>query len=227
MKFYAINGSPRKAGNTVQVLKKVESGFYDEVHEKFPNEKIELNFINLYSLNYTSCRSCFSCKRLNGKSYGHCIINDDLKEIFRDLETADAMVLGSPIYLMDVSGEMKSFIDRLIFQYLVYDENNSSLAENKLPTACVYTMNIKKEDYDKFSLPYTLNNLESFISNIFSKVYSLKVFDTYQFKDYSKFKNSIFDEEEKLQQKLNQFPKDLDEAYNLGRKLAKDAINNL
>ena len=224
MKFYVINGSPRKGRNTAQILKKVESGFCDKIHEELPNEKIELNFINLYSLNFTGCRSCFSCKRLNSKSYGHCIIKDDLYKILKDLETADAMVIGSPIYLMDVSGEMRSFLERLIFQYLVYDKNHSSLAENKLPIACVYTMNIKKEDYDNYTLKYTLNNIESFISRIFSKVYSLKVFDTYQFKDYSKFENSLFDEEEKLKQKLNQFPKDLNEAYVLGRHLASDVI---
>lgn len=60
--------------------------------------------------------------------------------------------------------------------------------------------------------------------NTFGKPYSLKVYDTYQFKDYSLYENYMFDEKEKAKTLKEQFPEDLNSAYELGAKLVKTLL---
>ena len=56
MKVYAINGSPRKKGNTITLLQKALDG----VKESIKDQEIETKIINLYDSNYTGCKSCFA-----------------------------------------------------------------------------------------------------------------------------------------------------------------------
>jgi multimeric flavodoxin WrbA len=77
MKVYAINGSPRKNKNTATLLQKALDG----VKEAAKDKEIETEIINLYDFNYTGCKSCFACKRLEGKSYGKCVLKDDIQEV--------------------------------------------------------------------------------------------------------------------------------------------------
>ena len=109
MKVMAFNGSPRKKWNTATLLKKALEGA--------ASRGAETELIHLYDLNYKGCISCFACKTKGGKSYGRCAVKDDLKPIFKKIEKADALIFGSPIYLGTVSGEMKSFMERLLFPY--------------------------------------------------------------------------------------------------------------
>ena len=54
--------------------------------------------------------------------------------------------------------------------------------------------------------------------------HSLKVYDTYQFTDYSKYENYAFDPELKAKRKEIHFPIDLKDAYGLGVKIAQDSL---
>ena len=145
MKVYAINGSPRKNKNTATLLQKALDG----VKESAKDKEIETEIINLYDLNYTGCKSCFACKRLGGASYGKCAIKDDIYEVLEKLSQADGIIFGSPIYLSNITGQLQSFLERLLFPYLVYDENYSTIAPKKMPTAFIYTMNVQEELMDK------------------------------------------------------------------------------
>ena len=107
MKVMAFNGSPRKKWNTATLLEKALEGA--------SSQGAETNLIHLYDLNYKGCISCFACKTKGGKSYGRCAVKDDLAPVFKHIEEADAIILGSPIYLGTVSGEMRSFMERLMF----------------------------------------------------------------------------------------------------------------
>jgi len=50
---------------------------------------------------------------------------------------------------------------------------------------------------------------------------TVNAYDTYQFSDYSKYDCDVFDESHKAQVRDTQFPKDLENAYNLGKKLVE------
>ena len=99
MKVYAINGSPRKNQNTATLLQKA----FDGVKESAKDKEVETKIINLYNLKFTGCISCFACKRLNGKSYGKSAVKDDIYEIFNEFSQADGIILGSPIYFLNIT----------------------------------------------------------------------------------------------------------------------------
>ena len=91
MKIIFINGSPRKTWNTATLLSKAMEGAV--------SEGAETELIQLYDLSYKGCNSCFDCKVKDGKSYGKCDVTDDLMQILGRIAEADALILGSPIYL--------------------------------------------------------------------------------------------------------------------------------
>lgn len=63
------------------------------------------------------CCSCFACKRKDGLSYEKCGFNDDLKPILERISEADGIVCAIPIYFHDVFGKLRTFLERLFFQY--------------------------------------------------------------------------------------------------------------
>ena len=217
MKVYAINGSPRKNKNTATLLQKALDG----VKKSAIGKEIETEIINLYDLNYTGCKSCFACKRLGGASYGKCALKDDIHEISEKLSEADGLIFGSPIYFGTITGQLQSFLERLLFPYLVYDENYSSIPPKKMPTAFIYTMNAPKELMNQIGYLKTFNNIESTIEHILTKPLVMYSNNTYQFDDYSKYKSNAFSEEAKAAHRKIQFPLDCQKAFELGANLIK------
>ena len=165
---------------------------------------------------------CFSCKRIDGKSYGKCALRDDITEIIENVSQADGIIFGSPIYFQNITGELKSFLERLLFPYLTYDDNHTSLAPKKMPTAFIYTMNVTEYQMKKNGYVNTFNQIESYIQAIFSKPESMYSNNTYQFDDYSKYKSDLFSEEDKTKQKSIQFPLDCEKAFEIGANMTKN-----
>jgi len=104
MKVTAIVGSPRRAGNSAKLVEAVlegaaESGAETTIH--YLGEKT-----------IKPCTGCYTCERTK-----ECIIkDDDMAEIYPYMESADAYVFASPVYFNHVSGQFKTFLDR-IFPY--------------------------------------------------------------------------------------------------------------
>src|SRR5512135_1004940 len=109
MKAIGINGSPRKKWNTAILLENALKG------AGVRGAKTEL--LHLYDYGYSGCVSCFACKKRNGKSYGKCAVKDGLSPVLKKVNEADVILLGSPIYFGSVTGEMKSFMERLFFPF--------------------------------------------------------------------------------------------------------------
>lgn len=208
MKILAINGSPRKNKNTATLLNKALEGA--------ASQGAETELVHLYDLNYKGCVSCFACKIKNGRSYGKCALKDDLTPILEKAANADAIILGSPIYLRSITGAMRSFLERLIYQYLVYDIDHSSLFTKKMPAAFIYTMNITNKQMKDLKFDNELKSIEMYIKRTFGYFESLIVNDTYQFDDYSKYVATMFDENKKAKVREKQFPKDCETAFNMG-----------
>lgn len=99
VKILAINGSPRKNGNTETVLDAFLKGAADA--------GAETKKVRLADVNFKCCKGCNACHKK-----GLCIIKDDLSAYFDEVLKADILVLASPIYSMTVTAEMKAFIDR-------------------------------------------------------------------------------------------------------------------
>lgn len=213
MKVTAINGSPRRTWNTATLLEKALEGA--------SSEGAETEMIHLYDLDFKGCISCFACKLRDGKSYGKCAMQDDLTPVLEKLEDADALILGSPIYLGNSTGEMRSFMERYIFPYLVYSDEPLTLYPRNIPVGFIYTMGAKEEFFDMFGLRTTIGLNENLAKRIFGYSESLCSTDTYQFDDYSKYVADRFDPEEKAKRRKEVFPQDCEKAFEMGSRFVK------
>lgn len=102
MKVLAINGSPRKGGNTEQLL--------NIVLDTISKAGIETKMIQVGGTDIHGCRGCWACTKLKN---GKCAYNDDiLNSILDEVYSADALILGTPSYFSDMTPELKAFIDR-------------------------------------------------------------------------------------------------------------------
>lgn len=224
MKIIAFNGSPRKNGNTAILLTKALEGAR--------SQGAETELIHLYDLNYKGCVSCFSCKLKDGKSYGKCAYQDGLTPLLETMSQVDGLLFGSPIYLGSTTGEMRSFMERLVFPYLVYDEHYSTLLPKKIATAFIYTMGSNEKrltvlghDMNILQQEYQFHMNELIMTRIFGSATSLFVSDTHQFDDYSKYVATAFNPQEKAQRRQEHFPMDCQKAFEIGAKLVMGSDN--
>lgn len=208
MKVIGINGSPRRKWNTAQLLQQALKGA--------ESAGAETELINLYDLNYRGCISCFGCKRKAAVPC-KCYMKDELTPVLEKVHSADALLLGSPIYFGDVTGQMRSFLERLSFPAMTYDDYQKQLYDGQLNTAFFFTMNVG-DIYAQMYKPIFENN-----TNLLKKFggtteYYLAT-DTLQFDDYSKYQAGQFDENAKRLRHEEQFQKDLEKAFEIGRRV--------
>jgi Multimeric flavodoxin WrbA len=213
MKVMAINGSPRKNWNTATLLAKALEGA--------ASEGAETEIVHLYDLNFKGCKSCFSCKIKDGKSFARCSIKDELTLILERLENADAVILGSPIYLGNSTGEMRSFMERYIFPYITYSIDTQTYYPRNIPLGYIYTMNITENDFEMFGLNKLIELNERVATRIFGYSESLYSTDTYQFDDYSKYVADKYDPVEKAKRRKEVFPQDCQKAFEMGARFVK------
>lgn len=101
MKIVAINGSPRKKGNTSILL--------EEMLKVFQAEGIITELVQLGNKPVHGCTACGICKE---KQDGKCHIkNEHLNYCIDKMVEADGIILGSPVYFADVTTEIKALID--------------------------------------------------------------------------------------------------------------------
>lgn len=213
MKVMAINGSPRKKWNTALLLEKALEGA--------ASQGAETELIHLYGLEFRGCISCFACKTIGGKSYGRCAVKDDLTPILRKAEEVGAIIFGSPIYFANVTGEMRSFLERLLFPYLKYTDPPQSLFPKMIHTGFIYTMNLTEELMKEHGYDQALASIEMYLQTIFGSSEILYSFDTYQFDDYSKVVADRFDPVKKARRRKEVFPKDCEKSFEMGARCAE------
>jgi multimeric flavodoxin WrbA len=107
MKILVIMGSPRK-GNTYRAASRIEAAM-----QTFGQVRFE--YLMLREANLGACTGCFVCFE---KGEEFCPIKDRAREIEQMMHDADGVVFASPVYGMNVSGLMKTFIDR--FSYIFH-----------------------------------------------------------------------------------------------------------
>jgi len=115
MKVIAINGSPRKGGNTEHLLQRVCN--------RLEQHGIETEIVRIGGQPIRGCLACGKCFETLDQE---CIIkNDGINDVIAKMIEADGILLGSPTYFTDVSAEMKALIDRAGYVTLA---NGSCLA---------------------------------------------------------------------------------------------------
>jgi len=120
-KVVAFNGSPREDGNTSiligYVLKELEA------------EGIKTELVRIGGQKIRGCTACMKCFE---NQDGQCVLDDDIvNECIDKMSDADGIILGSPVYFLDVTAEMKALIDRAGFVSMA----NGGLYQRKVGTA--------------------------------------------------------------------------------------------
>ena len=100
MKIAAVLGSPRPQGNSTTLASK----FLDTAREL--GGEIQVFSLNL--MDFRGCQGCGTCKTKTEA----CILEDDLAAVLAAVKAADVLVLASPVYFGDLSGQLKCFFDR-------------------------------------------------------------------------------------------------------------------
>lgn len=211
MSVLAFNGSPRKKGTTEKLLKEVLRGA--------ASTGAETEFVQVSDLKMTSCTACFGCRQ-RSKGSLPCVLKDDFTPIYKKIESATGFVIGSPIYLSNITAESKMVVDRL-FPYLNYEGKDTG--KNNLPRPVKLSFVVTQGHTDAEAYKHVINGMTGILARagfvIQEGIYST---NTYHVEDYSKI---IYPQNEKAfrikaKHREEQFPKDMQAAFELGKTLA-------
>ena len=208
-KIVVIDGGPRRNMNTAQMLQKLAEG------ARSVSEDIEVKIVRLYDLDYKGCMSCMACK-IKGKASNVCKFKDALTPVLDEIAQADGLVMGSPIYFGDVTGQMRTFLERLAFPWLSYNDY-SMTAPKKMPVILIETMNGTPERNNSNGY----GSMEYCINAALGQPERLVAYNTYQVKDYSRFELAGFSEEKKRQYREEHWEEDLQKAFDAGKRMAE------
>ncbi len=207
-----IDGGPRKTFNTASMLQKFAEG------AKSVSSEIEVKTVRLYGLDYKGCMSCMACK-IKGKASNVCKFKDALTPILEEIAQADGLILGSPIYFGQITGQMQAFLERLAFPWLSYNDY-SMTAPKKMPVVLMETMN---------GLPEKNNSqgygpMEYCITQALGEPEKLIAYNTYQVKNYDNYELRGFSEPDKRKYREEHWEEDLQKAFDAGQRMAESIM---
>ncbi len=128
MKVIGFVGSPRKKGNTTAIVNEVLRGASDA--------GAETKTYHLNSMNIRGCQSCYKCQ---AGPDARCVQKDDMAALYEEIYSADAIVVGTPVYMFQVTGQTKLFTDRL-FALLYLKDGQPGAFRNKIRDKKVVTV---------------------------------------------------------------------------------------
>jgi multimeric flavodoxin WrbA len=217
MKVMAFNGSPRKKNwNTVTLLENALKGAV--------SVGAETELVQLYSLKFSGCISCFSCKKLSRKEDGMCIVQDDLTSVLSRVKEADSLIIGSPVYYGAESASTRAFLERLCFPYLKYSQDMPSLFPRRINTAMIYTMNVPEGAIGQMGFDRHFDMTKWMLEIHFGASEVMLCTDTMQYSDYDKYESSMWDKEAKAKRHAEVFPEDCRRAFELGVRMASGKV---
>lgn len=211
-KIIVIDGGPRKTFNTASILQKIAEGAASVSSE------IEVKTVRLYGLDYKGCMSCMACK-IRGKASNICKFKDALTPVLEEIAEADGLVLGSPNYFGEVTAQMRAFLERLAFPWLSYNDY-SLTAPKRMPVVLVETQN-GSENANNCN---GYGTMEHCITHALGAPEKLFAYNTYQVKNYDNYELRGFSEPAKRQYREEHWEKDLQAAFDAGRRMAEQIV---
>lgn len=155
MKVLLINGSPRKKGNTFLAL--------SEVAKTLEAQGIESEIVQVGT---KAVRSCIACGQCQMKQLNRCVFDDDVcNRISEKLDTADALIVGSPVYYGQPNGAVLSLIQRMFFSAGAKVQNKPAAA------VCVCRRGGATAAFETMNLPFQMMNMPIVTSQYWNIVY--------------------------------------------------------
>lgn len=208
MNVIAINGSPRRNGNSAAMLEAAIKGATEAgaVCER----------IDLFDLEYKGCISCFGCKLLGGPSFGRCAQRDELTAVLDKILAADVLLLATPLYFGETPGAVRNLLERLWFPGQQYAKNYRSAYPSRIRVGLMYTMNLPSEAMYRGVIGSHVQNFNMLLG----KTEYVTAVDTMQFDDYAQYAAELFDGNAKRLRRETEFPKECEKAYEMGKRLS-------
>ena len=126
-KILTLNGSPFKNGKTAKlakiVLENVDKAIY------------ETELIHVNDMNITPCRGCESCRKT-----GECVIKDDMQALYQKFDEMDVLILATPVYWSNMSGQLKILFDRSVHKFEDFSQGGIPKKLQKGKRAVVITV---------------------------------------------------------------------------------------
>lgn len=207
MKIVAVNGGPRKGKNTDQLL----DAFLEGVKEASPEAEVEI--IRLFDYEFAGCRACYACQLKQNREDLGCRAKDKMTELLRDTFHADGIVFTSPIYYGNMTGHLRSFLERLMYP---------GVSRRKVPTSLIFTMGMPEERKEQF-LGATLQGFAGMVGRCFGEESEVVTScNTFNYNENSNYDDAfIRGVEEKKAFREEHFAQDLQAAKEAGARLVE------
>lgn len=192
--------------NTAALLKAVRQGA-DSVG-------CETEYVDLYDLQHTGCRSCLACKRQGIAEPCRCYWRDGLTPLLDTVYDVEHLVIGSPIYYSQTTSAFRALLERVCFPAMTYDDYTST-CRRTIDVDIWLTMNVEQSFYEAEYAKQFERDFQPF-RFLNGKTTIHPVFDTKQVKDYAAYRLGSFDPVHKSERHERQFPLDLAAAFTVG-----------
>ena len=155
MKVLLINGSPHKQGNTFLAL--------SEAAKTLEHLGIEAEIVHI---GVKPIRGCIACGQCKVKQLGKCVFDDDVcNSISAKLDTADALIVGSPVYYGQPNGSVLSLIQRKFFSA------GENVVNKPAAAVCVCRRGGATAAYQTLNMPFEMMNMPVITSQYWNIVY--------------------------------------------------------
>ena len=155
MKVLLINGSPHKQGNTFLAL--------SEAARQLEKNGIETEIVHI---GVKPVRGCIACGQCKAKQLGRCVFDDDItNRISEKLPTADALIVGSPVYYGQPNGSLLALIQRMLFSAGTQVQNKPAAA------VCVCRRGGATAALNTLTMPFQMMNMPVVTSQYWNIVY--------------------------------------------------------
>ena len=211
MKILAFNGSPRRSANTATML--------DHAIKGAQEKGAEVELFNLYTMQFSGCISCFTCKRLDKERPIVCAVKDGLRPVLEKVRDIDGLLIASPIYFGSESAACRALIERLCFPYLNYADYNNNHFPRRIPVGLIYTMNVPGVMWASIGYDVNFGRTRDTLARIFGSCSMIMAHNTTQSKDYSLYEANATAEDKKAYRDAH-FSQDCDNARLLGAQVA-------
>lgn len=153
MKVLLINGSPHREGNTFIAL--------SEVAKALEANGVEAEIVSIGTKAVQGCIACGRCREL-----GRCVFKDELYQRIREkLETADGLVVGSPVYYAGPNGSLCALLDRLFYSA------GDLLAYKPAASVAVCRRGGASATFDRLNKYFTISNMPVVSSQYWNSVH--------------------------------------------------------
>ena len=204
-----INAGPKKRGFNAEIAESALEGA--------ESVGAEVEYVDLYRLNFTGCMTCLICKREDHDSC-KCYLRDDLSPLIERIFNADALIISAPIFFSAPTSHYMALLERLIYCIVSYKVGNAF--KGKVNVGLIYIINYPKDYFEESIRPH-LKQSEDILKMLNGEV------EIYSASNISKNDYSKNTEEGKriVEEKEKQQAIDLEKAFEIGAKLSKNTLN--